>query len=64
MSEFLSSLTWTCIELQGSLENTEVDEDTKVNLIEKHLTTVQKSPRDALPEFDPGNFERHYCNFH
>ena len=52
---FVSTLTWTCMELQGSLENPGLSEDEKQALVFRHLKeTEQCSNREAFPDFQSG----------
>lgn len=51
---FISTLTWSCIELQGHIEDSEVKEEEKSHLILKHLNSVEEKTREVFPEFQPG----------
>ena len=52
---FISTLTWSCIELQSFIENPDVKEEEKKNLILKHLISLEEdSSRDVFPEFESG----------
>lgn len=51
---FISTLTWSCIKLQGLIKNPELEEEEKNNLVLNHLNSVEESSRDVFPEFQPG----------
>lgn len=64
---FISTLTWSCIKLQGLIENPELEEEEKNNLVLNHLNSVEESSRDVFPEFQPGEslalFTEHASKF-
>jgi hypothetical protein len=52
---FISTLTWSCIELQNFIEDPNVKEQEKKDLILKHLNSMEEgSSRDVFPEFESG----------
>ena len=64
---FISELTWKCIELQGSLENPEISEEVKNDLIVKHFDSLEgsASKRDTFPEFGTGeSYFFQWCMLH
>ena len=52
---FISTLTWSCIELQNVVEDPNVKEEEKKDFILKHLNSLEEdSRRDVFPEFESG----------
>jgi thiol-disulfide isomerase/thioredoxin len=52
---FISTLTWSCIELQNLVENPNVKEEEKKDMILKHLNSMDEdNSRDVFPEFESG----------
>lgn len=52
---FISTLTWSCIEIQSVIENPDVSEAEKNASILKHLSSLEEcTDREAFPEFDLG----------
>jgi hypothetical protein len=52
---FISTLTWSCIKLQNFIEDPNVKEQEKKDLILKHLNSMEEgSSRDVFPEFESG----------
>ena len=51
---FISTLTWSCIELQSVIENADISEDEKSDAILKHLKSTDDCDREPFPEFESG----------
>jgi len=52
----ITNLTFSCIELQNSIENADTSEEEKNNLIQNHLNVFlsESSKKETFPEFQTG----------
>ena len=52
----ITNLTFSCIDLQNSIENADTNEEEKNNLIQNHLNVFlsESSKKEAFPEFQSG----------
>lgn len=57
MSFTMSNLTWDSIKLQSFIENPDISEIEKNDLIDKHLTSLNEIDPLYFPEFDSGTFQ-------
>lgn len=53
----VTTLTWSCIQLQSFLENNDVSEEEKNDLVQKHLSSVEELTREPFPDFEAGIFQ-------
>lgn len=52
----VTTLTWSCIQLQAFLESEDVTEEEKVDLVQKHLVSVEELIREPFPCFETGKY--------